>query len=196
MISGPSGSGKSSLMKELLARTPDSYFSISTTTRAIREGEVDGVNYHYITKEAFERDIEEGFFLEWANVHDNYYGTSLRPVTRELEQGKLVVFDIDVQGHAIAKEKFGDIITSVFITTPNLQTLRDRLEARNTDSREVIDKRLANATVEMKRIGEYSYLVINDDFQVALDGLMAIATSVRQKISLMDTKSFIDQWGL
>ena len=114
IISGPSGSGKSSLMNEMFKKIDDIYFSISTTTRVKREGEAEGVDYHYITKKEFKSDIEEGLFLEWAKVHDNYYGTSLKPILKSLHDGKLVVFDIDVQGHKIAREKFGDAITSVF----------------------------------------------------------------------------------
>ena len=89
VISGPSGSGKSSLMKEVLTQIPDTYFSISSTTRAPREGEVDGVNYHFISKEEFEQDIDAGFFLEWAKVHDHYYGTSLKPILKEIEERQI-----------------------------------------------------------------------------------------------------------
>ena len=99
VISGPSGSGKSSLMKEVLKEITDSYFSISSTTRSIREGEVDGINYHFISKEEFEKDMDAGFFLEWAKVHDNYYGTSLKPILKELHAGKLVICDFVVPGH-------------------------------------------------------------------------------------------------
>ena len=155
IISGPSGSGKSSLMKSVLDLFEDSYFSISSTTRGIREGEVNGVNYHFVSKESFEKDIEAGLFLEWAKVHDNYYGTSLKPILEALEDGKLVVCDIDVQGFRIAREKLGEVITSVFITTPTHKSLKERLLHRKTDSIEVIEKRLANALVEMEAIGEY-----------------------------------------
>ena len=91
VISGPSGSGKSSLMKEVFKEVKNSYFSISTTTRDIREGEVDGINYHFVSKEEFEQDIDAGYFLEWAKVHDNYYGTSLKPILKELHHGKLEI---------------------------------------------------------------------------------------------------------
>ena len=138
IISGPSGSGKSSLMKELLAHVSSTYFSVSSTTRLIREGEIDGINYHFISKAEFEKEIEEGFFLEWAKVHDNYYGTSLKPILKELHEGKVVICDIDVQGHKIAREKLGNLITSVFITTPDQRSLKERLINRGTDSLEVI----------------------------------------------------------
>lgn len=195
VISGPSGSGKSSLMKELLKDIKDSYFSISSTTRPIREGEQDGVNYHFISKAEFEQDIDAGFFLEWAKVHDNYYGTSLKPILKELHEGKLVICDIDVQGHKIAREKFGNLITSVFITTPDQKSLKERLVNRGTDSSEVIDKRLLNAVSEMTRMREYDYLLVNDDFNATFTSLLAIAKASRRKMALFDTGDFIGQWA-
>lgn len=195
VISGPSGSGKSSLMKEVLKEIGDSYFSISSTTRAPREGEIDGINYHFISKTEFEKDIEEGFFLEWAKVHDNYYGTSLKPILKALHEGKLVIFDIDVQGHKIAKEKFSNLITSVFITTPDQKSLQDRLIKRGTDTQESIEKRLANAISEMTRMREYDYLLINDDFESTLRDLIAIAYASRKKMTLVDAGEFISDWA-
>jgi guanylate kinase len=195
VVSGPSGSGKSSLMKGLLQTIEDSYFSISSTTRSIREGEQDGVNYHFISKEEFEQDIEAGFFLEWAKVHDNYYGTSLKPILKELHAGKLVICDIDVQGHKIAREKFTDLITSVFITTPDQKSLQERLINRGTDSVEVIEKRLANAVSEMTRIKEYDYLLINDDLEKTAQQLIAIAWTSRKKTTLTDLGEFISSWA-
>ncbi|WP_458699986.1 guanylate kinase [Sulfurospirillum sp. 1307] len=194
IISGPSGSGKSSLMSEMLSQIENVYFSISTTTREIRDGEKDGVNYYYITKEEFEKDIEDGMFLEWAKVHDNYYGTSLKPILKSLYEGKLVVFDIDVQGHKIAREKFGNLITSVFITTPNQEILKERLVKRGTDSQEVIERRLNNAVFEMTRIKEYDYLLINDEFETTLKKLKSIAIAAKCKVSSMDSDEFISSW--
>lgn len=194
IISGPSGSGKSSLMSEMFKTIDDIYFSISTTTRVKREGEAEGVDYHYISKEEFESDIQEGLFLEWAQVHDNYYGTSLKPILKSLHEGKLVVFDIDVQGHKIAREKFGDAITSVFITTPNQDELKNRLSNRGTDSKEVIEKRINNAVSEMTRIREYNYVLINDNFEKTLEKLTAIAISSRCRVHSIDTEEFISSW--
>lgn len=195
IISGPSGSGKSSLMKGVLATIPDAYFSISSTTRAVREGERDGINYHFISKEEFEQDIAEGFFLEWAKVHDNYYGTSLKPILKELHEGKLVICDIDVQGHKIAREKFGNVITSVFITTPDQKSLQERLVNRGTDAPAVIAKRLDNAVSEMTCMREYDYLLINDDLEQTLQKLLAIAVASRAKTTSMDLEDFISSWA-
>lgn len=195
VISGPSGSGKSSLMKELLKEIQDAYFSISTTTREIREGEIDGVNYHFVSKEEFEQDINAGYFLEWAKVHDNYYGTSLKPVLKELHEGKLVIFDIDVQGHKIAQEKFGNLITSIFITTPDQNSLKERLINRGTDTKESIGKRLANAVSEMTRMREYDYLLINDDFKATLHDLISIAYASKKKMALVDAGEFVSTWA-
>ena len=151
--------------------------------------------HHFISKEEFEKDMDAGFFLEWAKVHDNYYGTSLKPILKELHAGKLVICDIDVQGHKIAREKFGSLITSVFITTPDQKSLKERLISRGTDSSEVIEKRLANAVSEMTRIREYDYVLINDDFKTALHDLLAIAYTSRKKMELMDLGEFISAWA-
>ncbi len=194
VISGPSGSGKSSLMSEMFKNINNIYFSISTTTREKRDTEVEGKDYYYISKEEFEKDMEEGLFLEWARVHDNYYGTSLKPILKALDDGKLVVFDIDVQGHEIAREKFGDAITSIFITTPNQEELKERLLKRGTDSVEVIEKRINNALLEMTRVKEYDYLLINDDFENTLEKLTFIALSSRCKVNSIDIENFISSW--
>jgi len=194
IISGPSGSGKSSLMSKMIDSIDDIHFSISTTTREKRDGEADSKDYYYISKDEFKQDIQDGTFLEWAKVHDNYYGTSLKPILKALHQGKLVVFDIDVQGHKIAREKFGNIITSVFLTTPNQEILRKRLEDRGTDTKEVIEKRINNAVSEMTRVREFDYILINDDFDETLDKLLAIATSSRSKVSSIDSEAFISSW--
>jgi len=194
VISGPSGVGKSSLIKEILKTLENVYFSISTTTRSKREGEVDGVNYYFVTKEEFEEDIKKGYFLEWAKVHGNYYGTSLKPVFEALTEGKLVVFDIDVQGHESIKKKFDDITTSVFITTPTLSELKRRLKIRGTDSIEAIEKRLENAKDEIKRVGEFDFVLINDDFEKAKREIISIANAAMLKFSKNEIKSFIEKW--
>ncbi len=194
VLSGPSGSGKSTLMHEMMKRVENTYFSISTTTREMRDGEAEGKDYFFISKDEFKQGIEEGNFLEWARVHDNYYGTSLKQILAELNKGKTVIFDIDVQGHKIAQEKFGNIITSVFITTPNQRVLRERLIKRGTDSVESIEKRLNNAISEMTRVKEYDFLLINDYFEKTLESLIAIVGASRHKVSSINAQEFIDSW--
>jgi len=194
VLSGPSGCGKSSLIEEILKSEKDLYFSISTTTREMREGEAEGVNYHYISKAQFRQEIEEGAFLEWAEVHGNYYGTSLKPIYKAIEEDKLVILDIDVQGHAIVKEKFPRILTSLFLTTPSQRELEKRLRHRGTDSEETIRTRLHNAREEMARIYEYEYLLINDVFETAVQQLHAIVRAARLKPSAKEIDDFITKW--
>ena len=194
VVSGPSGSGKSSLMHEMMKRVENTYFSISTTTRERRVGEVEGKDYFFISKDEFKKGIEEGNFLEWARVHDNYYGTSLKQILIELSAGKIVIFDIDVQGHKIAQEKFGNIITSVFVTTPNQEILKQRLIQRGTDTQESIQKRLNNAISEMTRVKEYDFLLINDYFDKTLDDLVSIANASKNRVSSINTEEFISSW--
>ena len=193
VLSGPSGCGKSSLVNEIL-KSENAYFSISTTTRDIRDGEKEGVNYYYVSHEEFKKDIDEGNFLEWAEVHGNYYGTSIKPVLKALEENKVVIFDIDVQGHEIVKKKFPLLTTSVFITTPSQKELEDRLIKRATDSKEVIQKRLINAKEEMKRANEYEFFIINDDFNKALSELKKIIEVAKLKKPLKFIEDFGSSW--
>lgn len=194
VISGPSGAGKSSLIDEILNNIDDVYFSISTTTRKRREMEVDGVDYYFVSNEEFEEDIKKDLFLEWAMVHGNYYGTSLKPVYKALSNGKLVVFDIDVQGHRSIKEKLSDIMTSVFVTTPTLSELKRRLKKRGTDSSETIKKRVQNAIEEIKSINEFDFILINDDFSRAKESILSIANVAKLKYSKDDIDRFISNW--
>ncbi|WP_353661830.1 guanylate kinase [Hydrogenimonas sp. SS33] len=194
IVSGPSGAGKSSLIKAAEEKIGDFYFSISTTTRPPREGERDGVDYHFVDKATFEADIRAGEFLEYAQVHGNYYGTSLKPVREALEAGKLVIFDIDVQGHAIARERMGDLITSVFITTPSLKELERRLHARGTDDEEIIRKRIENALIEIEYISAYDFLIVNDDFDKAVDDFVAVAKAARLKKGRKQALQFVNEW--
>ncbi|MCD4757579.1 MAG: guanylate kinase [Arcobacteraceae bacterium] len=195
LISGPSGCGKSSLLKKLYAVIDNYYFSISTTTRSPRIGETDGVDYFFVTKEEFEQDIKDNSFLEWAEVHGNYYGTSLKPIYKALDEGKLVIFDIDVQGFEQVIEKLRDITTTVFITTPTLKELEQRLTARGTDTIDVIEKRIKNAQVEIKYTEEYDYLIINDDLDEAADKLISVAKSALIKSKMFDNTTLVKIWN-
>lgn len=194
IISGPSGCGKSTLLKEVYKEISDYYFSISTTTREPRIGEEHGVDYFFVSKEEFEQDIANDDFLEYALVHGNYYGTSLKPIKKALEEGKLVIFDIDVQGHEIVRKKLDSIVTSVFITTPNLKELENRLNSRNTDSSDIIEKRVKNAKMEVEYFQDYDYLIINDNLEVAAKQLVSIANITRVKSKLFDKENIVSTW--
>lgn len=194
ILSGPSGCGKSTLLREVYKNIEDYYFSISTTTRAPREGEKDGIDYFFVSKEDFEEDIKKGQFLEWAEVHGNYYGTSLRPINESLKKNKLVIFDIDVQGHDIVRKKLDKIVTSVFITTPNLTELENRLNGRATDSKEVIEKRIENAKLEIKYFQKYDYFLVNDNLEKASKQLVCIANSARIKSKLLEKQDVLNEW--
>jgi len=194
VLSGPSGAGKSSLINKISNDIGDFYFSISTTTRAMRDGEEEGVHYHFVSEEEFQKDIEEDHFLEHAIVHGNYYGTSLKPVKKALNEGKLVIFDIDVQGNTAINNRLGDITTSVFITPPSLSELKKRLVNRSTDTDEVIDGRIKMAKREIQRITEYDYIVVNDDLDLAADVLRQIAITARLKIPHDVINDFVQKW--
>lgn len=194
VLSGPSGAGKSSLLNEIINDIGECYFSISTTTRPIREGEQEGVHYHFVSVEEFKQDIEDNNFLEYALVHGNYYGTSIKPVRKALSEGKLVLFDIDVQGNTAVNNRLGDITTSVFITPPTLSELKKRLAGRSTDSQKVMNARLKMAKREIQRVSEYDFLIINDDLQKAAKLLRNIAITARMKISNNEVNDFVQKW--
>ena len=176
VLSAPSGCGKSTLVDMLLQEYPDICYSISCTTREPRGEEEDGLDYHFKTKERFEELIKEDAFIEYAKVHDNYYGTLKAPIQEVLAEGNSMILDIDVQGAAKVREfvrnlpntdpmKIGYV--DIFINPPSMEELRRRLEGRGTDAPAVIEKRLANAEGEMARANEYMYRVTNDDLGIA-----------------------------
>jgi guanylate kinase len=194
VLSGPSGAGKSTIINAASDQIGEYYFSISTTTRAPREGEQHGVDYFFVTKESFEEDIKAGNFLEYAQVHGNYYGTSLTPVRAALDEGKLVIFDIDVQGHRLVRAKMSDITTSAFITPPTLHELETRLRARSTDDESVIVQRIENAKEEILAVGEYDFTIINDTVEAAAKKFVIVAKAARLKQSQEDEAKFIQSW--
>ncbi|HIQ27792.1 MAG TPA: guanylate kinase [Sulfurovum sp.] len=194
VLSGPSGAGKSTIINASSNEIGEYYFSISTTTRAPRVGEVNGVDYFFVSKDDFEEDIKAGNFLEYAQVHGNYYGTSLKPVREALAEGKLVIFDIDVQGHRLVRAKMNDITTSAFITPPTLNELEIRLRARCTDDESVIVNRIENAKHEIKAVGEYDFTIINDTVVEAAKQFVIVAKAARLKQSTEDELKFVEQW--
>lgn len=184
IISAPSGAGKSSLINALLADLPRSQvqLSISHTTRNPRPGEEHGVHYYFTQHDEFKRLIEQGHFLEWAEVFGNYYGTSLPMIERSLEQGIDVFLDIDWQGARQIREKVSNVKT-IFILPPSKAELEKRLIGRGQDSAETIAKRMDEAVSEMSHYNEFDYVIVNDDFQVALSELKSILTAERLKQS-------------
>jgi guanylate kinase len=194
VLSGPSGAGKSTIINAASEEIGEYYFSISTTTRPPRLGEEHGKDYLFVSKEEFEEDIKAGNFLEYAEVHGNYYGTSLKPVREALEKGKLVIFDIDVQGHRLVRAKMDDITTSAFITPPTLSELENRLRARSTDDEAVISKRIENAKKEILAVGEYDFTILNDTVEDAAKEFVVIAKAARLKQKEEDQTEFISRW--
>ena len=196
VVSGPSGAGKSTLLSKLLEDFKDKlYFSISYTTRVPRANEKDGVDYNFINKEKFEEYIQNDLFLEWANVHENYYGTSLKHTLDALNDDKIVVFDIDVQGYLMVKNKLKDLVKSVFITTNSKNELKKRLIKRNTDKIETLQKRLDNATKEMKSIVDYDYLIINEDIEQSYNKLKSILNAELIKSNNYNLEKLQNDWN-
>ena len=180
IISAPSGSGKSTLVSRIRRTVPNLEFSISYTTRNPRGAEQDGREYFFISRDEFERMIDQGEFLEHANVFGNYYGTSRRFLHKAQEQGKDLLLDIDVQGAAQIKDKLPEAV-SIFILPPNRSALEQRLRSRGQDSKEVIQKRLDAATREIENYDKYDYILVNDHLEDSVKALEAILLSERQK---------------
>lgn len=178
IITAASGTGKTSLVKELLATTDNLTVSVSHTTRAPRPGESDGTHYHFTTVDAFKQMIDESAFLEYAQVFNNFYGTTRQAVERLLHEGVDVILEIDWQGALQVKEKFSDAVM-IFILPPSRDALRSRLSGRGQDSDEIIEKRLAGSLTEMRQYDKFDYVVINDDFAEALADLQTIIKSHR-----------------
>lgn len=178
IVSAPSGAGKTSLLKAVVAADCQVGVSVSHTTRLIRPGETDGEDYHFIDEEGFVRMIGEGAFLEHAQVFDNYYGTAEAAVRERLEQGQDVVLEIDWQGARQVRKRVPEAV-SIFILPPDPQALHERLSARGQDSEAVISRRMREAKNEMSHYAEYDYLVVNDDFDHTVAALQSIVTALR-----------------
>lgn len=181
IVSAPSGAGKTSLVAALVKAMPRLRISVSHTTRAIRPGEVDGVNYHFTSRDSFVQQVEQGRFLEHAEVFGNLYGTSGDWVSQTLRGGEDVVLEIDWQGAAQIRKQVPEAV-SIFIMPPSLTTLAERLRGRGSDDETVIQQRLDGAREEISHYGEFDYLVVNQDFQRALDDLIAIVEAGRLAI--------------
>jgi len=176
VISAPSGTGKTTLCHMLLEEFPNMEFSISYTTRKPRPGELNGRDYFFVDRKTFERMIEEGDFLEWAEVYGNLYGTSKSQVLKALKEGKDILLDIDTQGALQVKKNFPEAVL-IFILPPSLKELERRLKKRGTDDEETIKKRLQIAREEIRNALEYDYIVVNDILEVAFERLRSIITA-------------------
>ncbi len=174
VLSGPSGVGKGTILKEFI-HDPDLKlaYSVSLTTRKQRPGEVDGVNYHFVSREEFERARDNGELLEWAEFVGNYYGTPVAEVEKLRNEGKNVILEIEVQGCQQVRAKVKDALT-IFIVPPNMEELEKRIRGRATEPEEIIQERLAKASREMEMIGQYKYVVCNDDPKLAADIIRVI----------------------
>ena len=173
----PSGTGKTSLIARLKEEMADIVESVSWTTRPKREGEGEGVDYIFVSRERFIQKREEGGFLEWARVHGHYYGTPIEEVRREYERGGNILFDLDVQGRDAFRKTFPETKV-IFITPPSLADLESRLRGRGTDSEEVIRLRLANAEKELQSKANSDYIIVNDNFEKAYEKLKGIVEEI------------------
>lgn len=180
IISSPSGGGKGTLIREVLAEVPDIGYSVSFTTRERRLGEEDGRHYYFISRAEFDRLAERGELLEYAEVHGNFYGTSLRTVEDMIASGKDILLEIDVQGAELVINKLPGAV-SIFIMPPNFEVLRARLVARNTETPETLALRLRNSIDEMRQFEMFDYVVINDEISVATNRLKTVILGERQK---------------
>ena len=173
VISGPSGTGKGTLVAKLLEKDPTFAFSVSVTTRGKRDNEIEDVHYHFISDAEYDKLLDEDAFIEHASVHGNRYGTLKSEVYARMESGQNVLLDIDPQGARAVMEKEPDCV-SVFILPPSYHDLKVRLHTRNTEKEEEIERRLHNARGEIEQMNRYRYLVVNDDLELAFDQLVAI----------------------
>jgi len=181
IISAPSGAGKTSLIKKLLPQVDNLMVSISHTTRAMRAGETDGKDYFFTEISTFKQQIQQGNFLEYAQVYDNFYGTAQSTVEANLNQGQDVILEIDWQGAQQIRQALPDTV-SIFILPPSTEILKDRLQGRGQDSEEIINRRMKDAVNEMSHYPEYDYLVVNNDFELALVELKSIILANRLNI--------------
>ncbi len=185
VLSAPSGAGKTTLCQKLLEAMPDMQMSVSYTTRQPRAGEVDGVHYSFIEKGRFQAMIADAAFVEWAEVHGNYYGTSRRRIEEICAAGKDVVLDIDVQGARQIRQVFPDSV-HIFVLPPSREALRQRLEGRMSDAPEVIARRLQKSRDEIREYRRYNYVIINDLLDAALQELLSIVRAERVRVDRID----------
>lgn len=181
VVSAPSGAGKTTLCTKILAKFPELAYSVSHTTRPPRAGEQDGVDYFFITPDEFKKRIAQNLWAEWAQVHDNFYGTSMKFIEENIDKGNHLLLDIDVQGAKQFKKAFPEAIT-LFIMPPSIDVLEKRLQKRGTDSEDVIAKRVSNAAVEIEQRSFYQHVIVNDDLEKAEKEMMKIISQIRSDL--------------
>lgn len=190
IISGPSGSGKDTILKEVLKNRTDIYFSISSITRDMREGEVEGEKYHFISRKEFEEGLEKDAFLEYNKYLENYYGTPKAPIEEHIARGDDVLIECDVNGAYAIRRKLPEAV-SVFIMPPSFEVLKKRLSGRGTETKEQIAGRMKAALDEIGRANEYDYIVVNDDLELAVNDFLTVMRS--QKLKLENQKNLINE---
>jgi len=182
VVTAPSGAGKTTICDAVLKSVPRLKYSVSATTRPPRRGETHGEDYYFLSREEFERGIKEGRFLEHALVYDNYYGTPRAYIEKELDAGFDIIMDIDVQG-ALSIKALKYPAVFIYIVPPSLRVLRERLDGRKTDSREVIEKRLAQAQKEISYLPEYDYVIVNERLPAAIADMESVIKAERCRVS-------------
>jgi guanylate kinase len=188
IVSAPSGAGKSTLCKILVEKLPKLGFAVSHTTRAPRDGEQDGTDYHFVDIDTFKSMINKEDFLEWAEVHGNFYGTSKSMLEAKLASGSDILHDIDVQGARQMRDAYKDGAVYVFVLPPTLEALKDRLSGRGTDTQEIIDRRVGNAVGEIRDFSLYDYVILNDTLDEALKEFEAVIQATRVRVERVDHK--------
>ncbi|KUO73224.1 MAG: guanylate kinase [Desulfosporosinus sp. BRH_c37] len=181
VLSGPSGAGKGTLCQELLRQMPNLRYSVSSTTRCPRPGEVEGIHYYFCPRQEFEAMLARDELLEWAEFCDNYYGTPRFAVEQAIQEGMDVILEIEIQGALQIKKRFPQGVFT-FIVPPSLDVLAERIHKRGTESEEVIQKRLATAIKELEYVSEYDYVVVNDEVPVAVDKLKSILVAEKCRV--------------
>ena len=191
VISGPSGAGKGTICKALLEKQDNIYISVSATTRSPRAGEIEGVNYYFLTKDDFEEKVKENGFLEYANVHGNFYGTPKGNVEKMLDEGKDVILEIDIQGALQVKENFKEGVF-IFILPPSMEELKQRIIKRGSETEESLMTRFKNAYKEINYVSKYNYAVVNDTLDIAVSKVESIIAAEKCRVDRIKENTILD----
>ncbi len=190
VVSAPSGSGKTTIAKKIMEKFPFIKFSVSATTRPKRNGEIDGKDYFFLTKEEFEKKIQNGELLEWEEIYGNYYGTLKSVVESALKNGEVLLFDVDVNGAISIKKKFPDDSVLIFIKPPNIETLKERLKRRKTETEEQIKKRLERVPMELGKAEFFDYIFVNDKLEDTVNAVVRVVFNEIEKWKAMQKHEY------